>query len=338
MQPKDDLILLSHGGGGMKSKQLIEDLIVKHFRNPILSQFDDSASLTIPENHLAFTTDSYVIDPVFFPGGDIGKLAACGTINDLVMQGAQPKYMSLGLILEEGFSLADLDKILKSLAEVLNATGVTLVTGDTKVVGRGQANGIFINTSGIGIRWEGIDARSSKAQPGDAVILTGTMGDHGIAVMSRRQGLELQSKLESDVAPLWEMLQPLFKDLTTLHCLRDPTRGGVAAALCDIAQASRVGIRIRESELPVKKETQGVCGLLGLDPLHVANEGKALVFCPEADSEKALQIIRGHALGKDAKEIGRVVSEPQGRVILETRIGGERIVEIPSGEELPRIC
>lgn len=337
--PGDDVVLLAHGGGGLLTKKLIKEIVFRHLGNPILEQLDDSACLTIPESELAFTTDSYVVTPIFFPGGDIGALAACGTINDLAMQGAEPRYLSFGLILEEGFAIRDLERIVKSLAKVTERTGTQIVTGDTKVVERGKGSGIFINTAGIGVRIPGVDVHVSNAQPGDMVIITGSIGNHGAAVMcSREEGLRMESGLVSDMAPLWELIQPLLSAVPSIHCLRDPTRGGVAAALCDIAERARVGIRLREAHLPVKKEVRGVCQLLGLDPLNAANEGNALVICAQADARTALRVLRSHPLGRDAVAIGAVVSEPAGMVILETELGGERIVETPMGEDLPRIC
>lgn len=336
-----DVVLLSHGGGGGRTQALIREIILRRLGNPILDRLDDSACLTIPEAELAFTTDSYVVNPLFFPGGDIGKLAACGTINDLVMQGAEPRYLSLGLILEEGLLIRDLDQIIRSLAEVTAETGVAVVTGDTKVVERGKGNGLFINTSGIGARLPGTDVHIGNARPGDAVLITGTLGDHGAAVMSRR--LNLETRLTSDVAPLWSLLAPLLRPAATgprlaIHCLRDPTRGGVAAALCDIAVTSQVGIRLRETALPIRPEVRGICQLLGLDPLHTANEGKALVVCPEADAGSALRILRAHPLGREAVVIGSVTAEAAGTAVLETAAGGERIIHLPLGEDLPRIC
>ncbi|MBU4200907.1 MAG: hydrogenase expression/formation protein HypE [Verrucomicrobia bacterium] len=331
----NDIILLSHGGGGGRTQALIRNIILRRLGNPTLDRLDDSACLSIPESELAFTTDSYVVNPIFFPGGDIGKLAACGTINDLVMQGAEPRYLSLGLILEEGLPLRDLDQVIQSLAEVTAQTGVRVVTGDTKVVERGKGNGIFINTSGIGVRLPGTDVHVSNARPGDAVIITGTLGDHGAAVMSRR--LNLETDLASDVAPLWTLIAPLLR-LPAIHCLRDPTRGGVAAAVCDLANSSHVGIRLKELALPVRNEVRGICQLLGLDPLNAANEGKAIIVCPETETDRALQLLRSHPLGREAAVIGIVTAESAGLAVLETAAGGERIIHLPLGEDLPRIC
>ncbi|MFC1461570.1 hydrogenase expression/formation protein HypE [Verrucomicrobiota bacterium] len=344
---KDDVVLLAHGGGGLRTKELIKEIMLRHLGNPILERLDDGACLSIPESELVFTTDSYVVDPIFFPGGDIGMLAACGTINDLAMQGAEPRYLSFGLILEEGFPIRDLERIVKSLAEVTKRTGMQVVTGDTKVVEQGKGahstelrtGGVFINTSGIGIRREDVDVHIGNARPGDVVIITGPIGNHGAAIMcAREEGLRLETDLVSDVAPLWELINPLLSAVPNTHCLRDPTRGGIASALCDIAETAQVGIRLRESDLPVRKEVRGVCQLLGLDPLNVANEGNALVLCAQADAETALRVLQAHALGKQAVAIGTAVPEPSGMVLLETELGGERIVETPMGEDLPRIC
>lgn len=360
----DDIILMAHGGGGALTRKIIDELILVELGNPILNKLDDGACLSIPESELVLTTDSYVVDPVFFPGGDIGRLAVSGTINDLAMQGAEPRYMSLGLIIEEGFPIRDLKRIIRSVKNVSEETGVLIVTGDTKVIGRVQGSaqppesfrqneqngvqgfrvqderkgGIFINTTGLGVRRPGVDVAVSNALPGDTVIITGSMGDHGMAVMNIREGLQLESQLLSDVAPLWNMIGHLLETVGSIHCLRDPTRGGVAAALCDIADASSCGIRIRESVLPVKDEVKGACSILGLDPLNVANEGKALVVCDGSDADRVLEVLHSHPLSREARVIGKVVAEQAGVVLLETKIGGERIVDVPMGEDLPRIC
>ncbi len=336
---KNDIITIAHGGGGIKTQNLINEIILEHLGNPILDKLDDSACINIPEVELAFSTDSYIVNPLFFPGGDIGKLAACGTINDLVMQGAEPRYMSMGMILEEGLSINDLNTIIQSMGTVLKENSVSIVTGDPKVVEQGNGNGIFINTTGIGIRYPTSEVHISNAQHGDDIIITGTIGDHGIAIMSRRQGLEFESSLQSDVAPLHKLIKPLLIEVpSSIHCLRDPTRGGIAAALCNIAEASGVGIRIKERSLPIKEEVRGACDLMGFDPLNVANEGKALIVCKESDSELILSMLRTYKLGKESCIIGKIVPEHNGIVILETFIGGERIVETYSGEDLPRIC
>ena len=337
-------VLLSHGGGGLRTRQLIEEIILRNLRNPILEQMDDGACISAPEPDLVFTTDSYVVRPPFFPGGDIGMLAACGTINDLAMQGAEPRYLSFGLILEEGFGLGDLDRIVKSLGHAAKRAGALVVTGDTKVIERGNRNGvessgIFINTSGLGVRLPGVDVHVSNARAGDAVIITGEIGNHGAAIMAcREQGLGIETGLASDVAPLWEMIKPLLSAVPVVHCLRDPTRGGVAAALCDISERSCAAIRIREVDLPVRREVRGICDLLGLDPLAVANEGNAVVICPASEAASALRALRASELGKNAALIGAVEAGAPGAVILETSAGGERLVEMPMGDDLPRIC
>jgi hydrogenase expression/formation protein HypE len=306
--------------------------------NPILARLDDGACLSVPESDLVLTTDSYVVRPIFFPGGDIGKLAVCGTINDLAMQGAEPRYLSLALILEEGLPLEDLEKIIASVGKTASEAGVKIVTGDTKVVERGSGGGVFINTAGLGIRKAGVDTHVANAKPGDTMIVTGTIGDHGIAVMSAREGLEFESKLVSDVAPLWDLVRVMLDAVPDIHCLRDPTRGGLASAVNDIAESSSVSIRLRESAIRVRDEVRGACGLLGLDPLNVANEGKAVVVCSRQDSCRVLEVLRSHRLGSETCIIGEVVARHAGQVVLETTLGGERIVDVPSGEDLPRIC
>lgn len=351
----DGIVLLSHGGGGLLTKQLVEKVILSRIGNPILEQMDDGACISVPETELVFTTDSYVVTPPFFPGGDIGKLAVCGTVNDLAMQGAEPRFLSCGLILEQGFAIADLQRVVDSMAEAARRANVMIVAGDTKVIGRdagfaaspahdgrpdgATAGNIFINTAGIGARMPGVDVHVSNARPGDTVIITGPMGNHGMAVMCcREKGFCLETGIASDVAPLWELVKPMLHSVPGIRCMRDPTRGGVAAALCDIADRSGVAIRISEAELPVDKEVRGVCRLLGMDPLNAANEGIALVLCARSDAEAALGALRSHPLGHKAVVIGEAYDAPAGTVILETELGGERIVETPMGEDFPRIC
>lgn len=329
---------MSHGGGGLRSRLLVQELIVRHLGNPILNRLDDGACLSIDKKNIVFTTDSFVVKPLFFPGGDIGKLAVCGTVNDLAMMGAEPRYLSLGLIIEEGLAMADFERVILSIKKMIKHTGVKLVTGDTKVVEKGMGFGLFINTAGIGVRRGNADTAVANARPGDAVIVTGTLGDHGAAVVSCREGINLESKLTSDVAPLWGLTAPLIRHGIELHCLRDPTRGGLAAALCDIAEASDVGIRVFEEKLPVKKEVAGICRLLGLDPLNIACEGRAVIVCPQQLCKSALKILRSHPSGRKAVAVGIVDKQPAGKVILETELGGERIIEMPMGEDLPRIC
>jgi hydrogenase expression/formation protein HypE len=333
-----DRILLAHGGGGSLTHDLIARVLAPALANPRLRTWDDSAVLPIDRLRLAFTTDSYVVQPYEFPGGDIGRLAVCGTANDLAMQAAQPLWLSLGLILEEGFPLADLERIVASIKTAATEAGVEIVTGDTKVVEHGKCEGVYINTAGIGRIAGARRVSRSAAKPGDAVLLSGPLGDHGVAVMSRRQGIEFQTSITSDCAPVWPLVKALLDTGAQIHTLRDPTRGGVAAALNDIATASGVGIRLDERALPIRREVQGVCDLLGLDPLTIANEGKVLVICRGADADRVLATMRRQPLGQDAVRIGEVTAQPAGLVVLQTTIGGERIVDMPTGEDLPRIC
>jgi len=333
-----EVILLSHGGGGSRTSELLRDVIIPELANPVLTKLDDAACVSVPEQDVVFTTDSYVVQPLFFPGGDIGKLAVCGTVNDLAMQGAEPRYLTFGLILEEGLPIEDLRKIVRSAAKTAAEVGVLIVAGDTKVVERGKGSGVFINTAGIGVRRAGVDTSVGNARPGDAVIINGAIGDHGIAVMSVREGLTFATELVSDVAALSPMVSKLLDAVPGVRCLRDPTRGGLAAALNDIAQSSSVSIRLQESSIPVRKEVRGACGLLGFDPLNVANEGKALVVCAADEADRAVAALKSNAAGKDACIIGHVAESPEGRVLLETALGGERIVDVPLGEDLPRIC
>ena len=339
---KTDRILLDHGSGGVASRNLIENIFLPRLDNPALAQFEDSAIVTAGSTRLAFTTDGYVVDPIFFPGGDIGKLAVHGTINDLAMQGAYPLCLSLSLILEEGFAIADLERIADSIAQASQESGIPVVTGDTKVVHRGKADKIFITTSGIGIVPGKLALGSGKARPGDAVLLSGYMGDHGITVMAARSGLAMQSAIKSDTAPLHRMVADLLQNVPeAVRCLRDPTRGGVATVLSEIAVKSKVCIEINEDRLPVRPVVGTACEMLGLDPLYLANEGKCLVIADKGAAESLLSIMRRTREGRDAVLIGRV-AQPEagrgGRVILKTGIGGTRIIGPLSGEPLPRIC
>lgn len=334
----EDIILLSHGGGGSRTGDLLKSVILPALDNPVLRQLDDAACVSVAGSELAFTTDSYVVKPLFFPGGDIGRLAVCGTVNDLAMQGAEPRYLSLGFILEEGLRVSDLRRVVQSVAEAAKEAGVLIATGDTKVVERSSGGGLFINTSGIGVRRAGVDTHVSNARPGDAVIVSGPIGDHGVAVMSVREGLAFKSRLASDVAPLAGMIARVLDAAPGVRCLRDPTRGGLAAALNDIARASSVCVRIREKAVPVRDEVRGACGLLGFDPLNVANEGKAVIVCGPDDADRVLAALRADPLGRDACAIGVVEAAPAKRVLLDTALGGERVVDVPTGEDLPRIC
>lgn len=333
-----DRILLAHGGGGALTRELVEEMFAPAFDNPALRPLDDSAVLTLDGKKLAFTSDSYVVKPHSFPGGDIGKLAVCGTVNDLSMQGAQPLWLSLSLILEEGLPLAELRKIVDSIRVTAAAAGVEVVTGDTKVVERGRADGLYINTAGIGRVVASRRLSGANAQPGDAVIVNGFLGEHGVAVMSRREGISFQTSIVSDCAPLWPLVKLILESGAEIHAMRDPTRGGLAATVCDIARASSVGIRLEETALPIGKEVRGACDLLGLDPLSIANEGKVIVFCPAAHADRVLAAMKKHPLGREARVIGEVAEKPKGMALMRTTIGGERIVDMPTGEDLPRIC
>lgn len=332
-------VLLDHGSGGLASSELIENLFIKHLDNPILRSLEDSAIIENQPGNLAFTTDSYVVDPLFFPGGDIGKLAVHGTINDLAMRGARPLGLSLGLILEEGFSFEELERIIISIAEACNEAGVHILTGDTKVVPKGKGDKIFINTSGIGIVDPQLDISSKKAQEGDSVILSGTMGDHGITIMSKRAGIGIEGNLRSDTMALHTLVQKLLTELPdAVHTLRDPTRGGVATTLNEVAANSGLAIELVEDNLPVRPEVYTACEMLGLDPLYLANEGKCLVIVDGAQTEKALEILHSTEEGAEAAVIGTLVAGKAGRVTVSTPIGGSRVVSPLHGEPLPRIC
>lgn len=333
----NDLILLGHGSGGKLSHKLLSELIV-----PLLSSSpggqNDAAIVAVNGGRLAFTTDSYVVDPVFFPGGNIGCLAVNGTVNDLAMMGARPLCISVGLIIEEGFSRAELETILQAMRDAADKAGVTVVTGDTKVVPRGKADRIFINTSGIGTFSHSLDISGSKARVGDKIIINGTLGDHGIAVLAAREGLELETDIRSDCAPLNGLVAELLTEGGAIHVLRDPTRGGVATTIKEIALQSNVTVTLQEEALPLDPAVKGVCALLGLDPLYVANEGKLLAFVAPEKAEGVLARMRAHSYGGKAAIIGEVTGEGGGRVQMQTAVGGMRAVEMLAGEQLPRIC
>jgi len=334
-----DRILLAHGSGGKLGHDLIEELFLPNFDNPILARLDDSALIELETGaRLAFTTDSYVVSPLFFPGGDIGKLATCGTVNDLSMSGAKPLYMSASFIIEEGFPLADLKRIVLSMRKVAEESGVKIVAGDTKVVGEGAADGIFVNTTGVGLVPEGVHISGANAQPGDMIVVSGTLGDHGIAIMSQREGLEFASSLESDCAPLQGLVARMLEASPEIHCLRDPTRGGLATTLNEMASQSQAGFLIEEEKIPVRDEVRGICELLGLDPLYLANEGKLVAVVPPHAADRVLEAMRGHHYGKASVVIGQVLSDHPGRVIMKTTLGAHRLVEMAVGELLPRIC
>lgn len=333
-----DAVLLGHGTGGRLSAELIEKLILPAFRNPALEALDDSAVLALGAARIAFTTDSYVVSPIFFPGGDIGELAVNGTINDLAMGGARPVALSLSLILEEGLPMEALKRVVESARAAAERAGVPIVTGDTKVVGRGSGDQVFINTSGIGLVRPGLALGSACVREGDAILVSGTIGDHGVAILATRESLELEGDLKSDTAALHGLAAALLDACPSVHAMRDPTRGGLAATLVEIASRRGVGIELDETAVPVKEVVRGACELFGLDPLHIANEGKLVAFVPEANATAALEALRAHPLGRDAVRIGRVVSEPKGLVSVRTRVGGSRVLDLPFAEPLPRIC
>jgi hydrogenase expression/formation protein HypE len=337
-------IVLGHGSGGKLTAELISKVFLPAFANPILDKLDDQAVIDINGARLAFTTDSFVVTPIFFPGGDIGRLAINGTVNDLAMSGARPLYLSAAFILEEGLPAQDLQRVVESMGAAAREAGVQLVTGDTKVVNRGKGDQIFITTTGIGVIERPVHISASRARPGDKIILSGYIGDHGMAIMSQRENLEFEGAIESDCAPLHGLVAAMLDACLEaasdhpMHCLRDPTRGGVATTLNEIASQSKVGLLIREPLVPVRESVKGACEILGLDPLYVANEGKLLAIVASDAAAAVLQRMREHRLGQDAQIIGEVVSEHPGMVRMETGVGGSRILDVMFGEQLPRIC
>ncbi len=333
----DDRILLAHGSGGKLSHELVEKKLLPFLSNPALNKLDDSAIFEA-SGRLAFTTDGYVVNPIFFPGGDIGKLAVCGTVNDLSMNGAKPLYLSLSAIIEEGLLLSELEQIMQSIKKAAEEAGVSIIAGDTKVVNRGQADKLFITTSGVGVIPTGVDISGANARAGDKVLLSGTIGDHGIAVMSQREGLRFSMTLESDCAPLNKLVSQMLEVSSRIHCLRDPTRGGLATTLNELAQQSKVGILVDEAKIPVKEDVKAACELLGLDPLYVANEGKLVAIADPADTDKILTQMKKNSYGRNAAIIGEVTDEYRGKVVMKTKLGPSRIVDMISGELLPRIC
>lgn len=342
-------ILLAHGSGGLLSRELIRDLFVRYFSNPILNEMGDAAILDLSLAHLvastpslpsrlAFTTDSYVIQPLFFPGGDIGKLAVCGTVNDLAVAGAKPLFLSAGFILEEGLPLETLEQIVRSMAETAHQAHVTIVAGDTKVVERGAVDKLFITTTGLGVIYPGVDISPARLRPGDRLVINGSIGDHGLAVMMQREGLEFGSTLLSDCAPLHDLVASVLEAVSEdVHCMRDPTRGGLVSLLNEWAAAG-VGIELEESAIPVRQEVQAVCEILGLDPLYAASEGRVVIAVAADALERTLSSLRAHPMGQDAAVIGRVTTEHPGRVVLHTRLGTRRVLAMPAGALLPRIC
>ena len=329
---------MSHGSGGRAMAQLIDELFLKHLDNPLLRQGNDQAAFDVPAGRMVMSVDGHVISPLFFPGGDIGSLAVHGTINDVAMSGAQPLYLSAGFILEEGFPLDELDKIVASMARAATAANVPVVTGDTKVVERGKGDGVFITTTGIGVVPEGVMISGDRAAPGDAILISGSMGDHGVTIMSSRENLEFETSIESDSAALHDMVAAMVATGADIHCLRDPTRGGLATTLNELAQQSGNGMLLDEDRIPVKPAVDAACELLGLDPLYVANEGKLVCVCAAEDADRLLDVMRQHPKGAEAARIGEVVDDPHGFVQMETSFGGRRVLDWMTGEQLPRIC
>jgi len=337
-----DTILLGHGSGGKLSAELIRDIFLPAFQNPVLARLDDQAIVNVNGQRLAITTDSFVVKPLFFPGGDIGSLAVHGTVNDLAMGGATPLFLSAAFIIEEGFSMDDLRRVVSSLRQAAAEEGVQVVTGDTKVVEKGKGDGLFINTTGIGLVPEGIELSADRARPGDKVLLSGPIGDHGIAILAQREGLEFETKIQSDSAALHTLVAAMLgvtSNVTLdIRCMRDPTRGGVSSTLNEIAERSQVGIELEERSLPIHEEVRGACELLGLDPLYVANEGKLIAIVAPEGADAVLQAMKRHPLGAEAVVIGTVKKENPGLVTMRTPLGTTRIVDMLAGDQLPRIC
>ena len=331
-------IVLAHGAGGRLGRQLVDELVLKHFGHPVLQRLEDSAVLELSGGRWAFTTDSHVIRPLFFPGGDIGKLAVSGTVNDLLCAGARPLYLSLSLIIEEGLPMDDLDRILASAAGEAAAVGLDIVCGDTKVVERGKGDGLFINTAGIGSVLPGVDLSPEKIRVGDAILVSGTIGDHGIAILSQREGLELHSSLESDCAALHRPVLSVLELPGAVHCLRDPTRGGLGTVLAEMADGRGVGLEVEQESIPLRDQVRGACEMLGLDPINVANEGKMVLVVDGDRCGEVLDMLTRDPLGRRAALIGRVVEDHPGMAVLRTSAGGSRIIDLPPGELIPRIC
>ncbi|MBT4888942.1 MAG: hydrogenase expression/formation protein HypE [Rhodospirillales bacterium] len=335
---KTGVVDMTHGSGGRATAQLIEELFAKHFDNSMLDQGNDQAIFEAPKGRMVMSTDGHVISPLFFPGGDIGALSVHGTINDVAMAGAKPLYLTAGFILEEGYPLCDLERIVISMAEASHKAGVPVVTGDTKVVERGKGDGVFITTTGIGVVPDGITISGDNASIGDAIIVNGYIGDHGVAILSKRENLAFETEILSDSAALHTLVAAMIEAVPEIHCLRDPTRGGLATTLNEIAQQSGVGMNLREDDIPMRPPVVAACELLGLDPLYVANEGKLIAICPQDKVPALLEAMRAHPLGSDAAIIGEVVEDEHGFVTMETGFGGSRIVDWLTGEQLPRIC
>ena len=335
---KHGRIDMTHGSGGRATAQLVDELFVRAFDNEWLRAGNDGAQIAMPPGRMVIATDAHVVSPLFFPGGDIGCLSVHGTVNDVAMAGAMPLYLAATFVLEEGFPLADLQRIVQSMAAAARAAGVPVVTGDTKVVEQGKGDGVFITTTGVGIVPEGVDIDGSRARPGDAILVSGTLGDHGVAIMSLRENLSFETSIESDTAALHHLVAAMIGAVPGIHCLRDPTRGGLATTLNEIATQSGCGMTIRERDLPIKPQVSAACEFLGLDPLYVANEGKLVAIAPADDAQRLLATMRAHPLGRDAAIIGEVVADPLGFVQMETTFGGRRNVDWLTGEQLPRIC
>lgn len=335
---KNGRVEMTHGGGGRMMMQLIDTLFLTAFDNDILRQMNDQACFCVPAGRMVMSTDSHVVSPLFFPGGDIGSLSVHGTLNDVAMSGARPLYLSASFILEEGFPLADLKRIVESMAQTAQYAGISIITGDTKVVEQGKGDGVFITTTGVGIVPDGIDISAERAKPGDKILVSGTLGDHGIAILSLRENLTFHTTIQSDTAALHELVAAMVHAVPTIHVLRDPTRGGLATTLNEIAQQSGVGMMLYESKLPIREQVRAACEFLGFDPLYIANEGKLVAICPPEAADALLQAMRAHPLGSDAAIIGEVIEDPHHFVQMETSFGGQRVVDWLSGEQLPRIC
>lgn len=329
---------MTHGSGGRAMAQLIDELFVKHFDNELLCQANDQAAFDVSSGRMVMSTDGHVISPLFFPGGDIGSLAVHGTVNDVAMSGARPLYLSAGFILEEGFPLADLERVVASMGRAASAAGVPVVTGDTKVVEKGKGDGIFITTTGVGVVPEGVEISGDRARPGDAILVSGSLGDHGVTIMSSRENLTFETRIESDSAALHGLVADMVTAVPAIHCLRDPTRGGLATTLNELARQSGVGMLLQEDAIPIKPGVAAACELLGLDPLYVANEGKLVCICAQQDAQRLLAVMRAHPLGRQAAIIGEVIEDQHGFVQMQTGFGGSRIVDWLAGEQLPRIC
>ena len=335
---KEGLVTLAHGSGGRLMAQLIDQLFFTAFDNEWLAQKNDGAVFSVSEGTMVMATDAHVVSPLFFPGGDIGSLSVHGTVNNVAMSGAKPLYLSASFILEEGFPLADLRKIVNSMAKAAQEADVSIITGDTKVVERGKGDGVFITTTGVGVVPKGVSPSGHKARPGDKVIVSGPIGDHGIAIMAHRNNLQFQTSIQSDTASLHDLVACMLRAVPDIHCLRDPTRGGIATTLNELARQSKVGFMIDETSIPIRREVASACELLGLDAFYVANEGKLIAVCSSADSEQLLAVMRAHPLGMQAEVIGEVIEDPRCFVQLRTKLGGLRIMDWLAGEQLPRIC